>query len=70
MMTEASNDKDMYIDWDKVHSGDELETQRAIESVEALCWWALGMTPGPGPSGAAGQSGISPAVCVGGLAGP
>lgn len=41
MMTEASNDKDMYIDWDKVHSGDELETQRAIESVEALCWWVL-----------------------------
>lgn len=30
-----------YIDWDKVHSGDELETQRAIESVEALCWWVL-----------------------------
>ena len=41
MMTEASNDKDMYIDWDKVHSGDELETQRAIESVEALCCWVL-----------------------------
>ena len=31
---------------------------------------ALGMTPGPGPSGAAGQSETSPAVCVGGLAGP
>jgi len=42
--TAATKYDDMNIDWGKVHDGDKLETQRAIESVENLCWWVLDQT--------------------------
>lgn len=41
MATAAKKYDDMNIDWTKVHAGDELETQRAMKSVERLCWWVL-----------------------------
>lgn len=44
MATAATKYDDMNIDWDKVHDGDKPETQRAVESVENLCWWMLDQT--------------------------